>query len=140
MKIYVGATFSRYAEARAVMDALARAGHAITFDWTRTDAFGEDGHPLPLTSGGYELDPIDGERYALEDFAAVDACERLLVLAQEPSCGWPIEVGYGLAREKEVWVVAPFRYTVFWDQLNVTTFQRVEDALALLGVKSIAAS
>ncbi len=35
------------------MDALTAAGHDIAHDWTRTDAFGPDGHPWPDTGGGY---------------------------------------------------------------------------------------
>jgi hypothetical protein len=132
MKVYVGATFSRYPEARAVMDALTAAGHTVTLDWTRTDAFGPDGHPLPGTDGGYKLDPLDGARHAASDIAAIADADLLLMLAQEASCGWPVEVGIGIALDKPVWLVAPFRYTVFWDLLTVTVYDSLDVPLRLL--------
>lgn len=136
MKIYVGATFARYLEARAVMDALTGAGHSITHDWTRTRAFGDDGHPLPGTAGGYELDPEDGARHALADITAVRDADLLLMLAQVPSCGWPVETGIGIALGKTIWLVAPFKYTVFWDLPSVEIFATQTEALGRLGVQS----
>lgn len=130
MNVYVGATFSRYIEARALMDELTAAGHRITHDWTRTDAFGADGHPLPSTAGGYDLDPADGMRHAFDDIAAVRSADLLLMLGSELSCGWPIEVGIGIAEGKEVVVVAPAKYTVFWDLPNVMVYGGVAEALS----------
>ncbi len=132
MIIYVGATFSRYVEARAIMDTLTAAGHVIAHDWTRTDAFDDDGHPLPGSDGGYKLDPDDGERHARDDIAAVQSAHLLLMLASEASCGWPVETGIGVALGKPIWLVAPFRYTVFWDLPNVRVFDDVDAALSLL--------
>ncbi len=54
------------------------------------------------------------------------------MLASEPSCGWPVETGIGIACGKEIWLVAPFRYTVFWDLPTVRVFDDVAAALSLL--------
>lgn len=134
LNIYVGATFSRYEEARAIMDALTNAGHTITHDWTRTRAFGDDGHPLPGSAGGYDLDPEDGAAHARDDVEAVKRADALLMLASEPSCGWPIETGIGIACDKRIAIVDPFKYTVFWDLPNVVVFEAVDEALVDFGV------
>jgi hypothetical protein len=134
VKIYVGTTFSRYVEARSAMDALTAAGHTITHDWTRTAAFGSDGHPLPQTSGGYDLPAADQQAHAEDDLRAVLDADLLLILAQEASCGWPIEVGMALAwGAAEVWVVAPFKPTVFWHLPQVRVFDDAAEPLRDLG-------
>lgn len=134
MNIYVGATFSRYREARSVMDALTAAGHKVTHDWTRTDAFGEDGHPLPDTGGGYDIDPASQRRHAEDDLFAVEEADLLLILAQQASCGWPVEVGMALAwGTAKVWLVEPFKPTVFWHLPRVRVFSDVAQPLRELG-------
>lgn len=134
MNIYVGATFSRYLEARSVMDALTAVGHAVTHDWTRTDAFGDDGHPLPGTAGGYDLPAAEQSAHALDDLAAVKRADLLLILAQQASCGWPVEVGMALAwGTAKVWLVEPFKPTVFWHLPQVRVFADVAQPLRELG-------
>jgi hypothetical protein len=134
LKVYVGATFSRYLEARSVIDALTAAGHTVTHDWTRTDAFGPDGHLLPDTGGGYDIDPDEQRRHAEDDRLAVEEAELLLILAQQASCSWPIEVGMALAlRRAAVWIVEPFKPTVFWHLPGVRIFDDVAEPLRALG-------
>lgn len=134
MNIYVGATFSRYLEARSVMDALTAVGHKVTHDWTRTDAFGEDGHPHPGTAGGYDLPSIKQRVHAEEDLFAVEEADLLLILAQQASCGWPVEIGMALAfGMADVWVVEPFKPTVFWHLPQVRVFDDVATPLRELG-------
>lgn len=144
MRVYVGATFTRYEEARAIVDALTGAGHTITHDWTRTDAFGPDGHPLPETAGGYGLPSDVMAMHADDDLRAIWDADRLLILGQQASCGWPIEVGAALMlghlrdmgtviRSPEVWIVAPFRPTVFWALPQIRVFSDVAEPLSLMG-------
>lgn len=134
LNVYVGATFSRYLEARAVMDALTAVGHAITHDWTRTEAFGADGHPLPETAGGYDLPREVQADHARDDLHAVAKSDLLLILAQQASCGWPVEVGAALAwGTARVWIVEPFRPTVFWCLPQVEVFESVDEPLRRLG-------
>lgn len=131
---YVGATFTRYEEARAVVDALCDAGHECAFDWTRTDAFGADGHPLPDVDP-YRLPPEVQARHARNDLAAVRRADLCLFLAQQASCGWPVECGAALAYEvPHVWLVAPFKPTVFWALPGVETFDSLAPALRRLRV------
>lgn len=136
MRVYVGATFSRYLEAREVMDALTTAGHAVTHDWTRTAAFGADGHPLPGVEG---LPRVEQAAHAEDDLCAVANAELLLILAQQASCGWPVEVGAALAWDIDVWLVAPFKPTVFWALPLVRLFEDVDEPLRRLGAARAAA-
>lgn len=131
MKVYVGATFSRYEEARAVMDAVTEMGHEITHDWTRTRAFGDDGHPLPDTAGGYKLAPEDAAAHAHDDIVAVGDADVCVFLGQEASLGWPVEFGVSLVNPgvSRVFVVAPFKWTVF---LALPKVHEVEDVGAAL--------
>jgi NTP pyrophosphatase (non-canonical NTP hydrolase) len=127
MRIYVGTTFARYAEARAVVDVLTAAGHEITLDWTRTSEFDADGHPRS------DVPPLVEAAHAQADLDAVARAELVLVLAEEASCGWPIEVGAALAwGTARVWVVAPFRHTVFWRLPQVEVFDDLAQALRRL--------
>lgn len=140
-RVYVGSTFSRYTEARAVIDTLTTAGHEITHDWTRTRAFAADGHPLPGTAGGYELDRADAAAHAADDLEAVRRADLLLILAETPSCGWPVEIGAALAfGTAAVWIVAPFRWTVFWALNQVVLFDDLDEPLRLLGAQPIEAA
>lgn len=134
MKVYVGATFSRYEEVRRVVDALVAAGHEVTHDWTRTDAFGPDGHPRPELGGGYSMPPAEARRHAQDDVRAVLAADCCVFLGQEASCGWPVELGIAIGADKPCAVVAPFKWTVFWELPMVVVFDTVEDALGGLGV------
>ncbi len=130
MKVYVGATFSRYTEARALIDQLTAAGHEITHDWTRTAAFGDDGHPLPAANGGYELPRHIQAAHALDDLLAVQEADLLLILGQQASCGWPVEVGAALAWGfAKVWIVAPCKPTVFWHLPQVEIFPDLTEPL-----------
>lgn len=134
MQVYVGATFSRYEEARRVIDALAAAGHSCAHDWTRTRAFGADGHPLPDTGGGYELDPEDAAAHATDDVRAVTGADACLFLGEQPSLGWPTEFGIAIATGcPRIVVVAPFRWTVFLALPAVEVVETIDAALELFG-------
>ena len=140
MRIYVGTTFSRYVEARAVMDRLTFAGHEITHDWTRTEVFGVNGHPLPGVLDGSSLSPEVQRQHAWDDLEAVRAADLVLMLGQTASCGWLVEVGAALARgnAKHVWIVQPFADTVFWRLPQVRVFDDLEDALRELYCEPVA--
>jgi hypothetical protein len=131
---YVGATFSRYAEARAVIDALTLTGRECTHDWTRTRAFGSDGHPLPGTGGGYTLERADAAAHAVDDIAAVQRAEVCVFLGEQASLGWPVEFGLALAASCPlIYVVAPFKWTVFLALPTVYVVESAEQALMRLG-------
>lgn len=135
MRIYVAATFTRYEEVRALNDRLREAGHSITYDWTRTAAFGPDGHPL---GDGYDLPEAVQARYAQEDLDAVARAEVLLALGEGDSLGWPVEVGAALAFGScIVYLVAPRKPTVFWALPRVRVFDGVEEAMTRLGAPAL---
>lgn len=132
-KVYVGSTFSRYAEVRAVVDMITATGREVTHDWTRTRAFGTDGHPLPGTGGGYKLAPDDAAAHALDDLVAVASADLAIFLGDTPSCGWLVECGHAISQGLQVWVVAPFKWTVFWELPQVAVFDDLSGPLELLG-------
>lgn len=144
MKIYTGTTFTRYEEARAVNDRLRALGHEITHDWTRTDEFGDDGHPLKQDPS--EISKDDARRYAADDIAGVLAADACLFLGEQASLGWPVEFGLALGSSRchSILVVQPFRWTVFLEVGKVdvvpdlATAMRVFEGLSPARLRSVA--
>lgn len=119
MRIYVAGRFGRYERCRALMDDLASAGHEITQDWTRGEHFDEDGHPRT------EDENIPREQQAALARGALDGVARaelVVVIADEPLCGALIEFGCAVAHGVPVWVIAPWRWSVFWTHPLVTVW------------------
>lgn len=132
-RFYVGATFARYAEVRAIGDALVAAGHDWTYDWTRTAHFGADGRPA---GDGYDAHPAEMATQALGDLRGVRTSDVCLFLGQRESAGWPAEFGAALAYGvPDVWVVAPWRASCFWHLPQVELFAVVTTPLRLLGAE-----
>lgn len=122
MNIYTAARFSDYERVRAFNDDARAAGHTITHDWTRTNEFGPDGHPLHVKEG--DLAPDVAARYAMDDLThgvrRADTCVFLADDAGEGGfCGALIEFGYACAHAIPVMVVAPWRASIFWHLPNV---------------------
>lgn len=132
-RFYVGATFARYAEVRAIGDALVAAGHDWTHDWTRTAEFGADGRPA---SSGYDAEPAVLAAAAAADLRGVRTSDVCLFLGQRESAGWPTEFGAALAYGvPDVWVVTPWRGSCFWHLPQVELFAVVTTPLRLLGAE-----
>lgn len=130
MKIYVAGRFTRYERCRALIDDIVAAGHEITNDWTRGEWFDEHGHPL-----GSDKDlPADAQ----EDLArsAIEGCKTadlIVVIADEPLCGALIEMGVALANNVPIWVITPWRWTIFWKHPLVTVLNNEQEARERLG-------
>jgi hypothetical protein len=121
--IYTASRFSAYERVRAFNDDARAAGHTITHDWTRTDEFGADGHPLHVAEG--DLAPDVAARYAMDDLThGVRKADVIVFLAEDAGqggfCGALIEFGYAFACGIPVFVVAPWRPSIFWHLPNVT--------------------
>lgn len=70
--------------------------------------------------------------HAGDDIRGVRTADLVVAIADEPLCGALIEIGAALVLGVPVWIVAPWRWTVFWRHPLVTTFDNewiVRDAL-----------
>lgn len=133
MRIYVAGRFRRYERCRALIDDLSTAGHQITHDWTRNEEFGRDGHPLVADDQSI---PRDRQAVlAADDIAGCASADLLVVIADEPLCGALIELGVALANEVPVWVIAPWRWTIFWGHPLVRIWEMEEDVREYLGIR-----
>lgn len=131
MRIYTASKFANYERVRAFNDAARSVGHIITHDWTRTKEFGPDGHPLHNEEG--DLAPDVARGYASDDLQrGVATADAIVFLADDPGsggfCGALIEYGYAMACRLPVYVVAPWRPSIFWHLPNVTVLP-TEDAV-----------
>lgn len=133
-KFYLGSTFSRYREARAAIDQITALGHECVEDWTRCDAFGPDGELLPVHGDGYVMNDswLPAARREIEAVAMVstDVNGFCVFLGEQPSLGWPVEFGMAIAFEVTwIFVVAPFKTTVFMALPQVIEFVTIEGAV-----------
>lgn len=128
MKVYVAGRFGDYERVRRVIDAInATPGDSVTHDWTRSDEFDENGHPYFYNSNAPK--PVkDAVRHARLDLQGVWKAQTVVCLADDQLCGALIEVGYALAFDnKEIIMVDPWRYTIFWELPNVKIINDIEE-------------
>lgn len=136
MKFYLGATFSRYREARDVIDRLVEMGHECVEDWTRAEAFGPDGELLPSHGDGYQENDSwpEAARREVEAVKAVAEANGFCVfLGEQPSLGWTTEFGMSIAFGVEsIYIVNPFKTTVFVSLSQVVLCDDLDEMLALV--------
>lgn len=136
-KFYVGATFTRFREVRAIIDTLEAAGHECAEDWTRSQDFDSDGELKSSAGDGYQQadhwpEAANKERDAIREVAEDGGF--CIFLGEQPSLGWPVEFGMALAfGVPEIIVVAPFKTTVFVALPEVNVVDTKEDALSVVG-------
>jgi nucleoside 2-deoxyribosyltransferase len=130
MKIYVAGRFTRYERCRALIDNITIAGHQITNDWTRGEWFDQFGHPL-----GSDSDlPTEAQTYLSQTaIEGVMTADLVVILANEQLCGALIEMGVALANDVPVWVITPWRWTIFWTHPLVEVLNNEKEALERLG-------
>lgn len=138
MKAYVAARFSQYERARALMDAMTAAGYEITFDWTRTEEFGADGHPRFAAKQESGIPPTRLAEHARNDIDGAADADVIVVIADDTLCGALIELGATLAAGGSAVIIGPpWRWTVFWHHPAVTLLPDEETARRRLGVRGI---
>jgi hypothetical protein len=116
---------------RTLMDQLTAAGHVVTHDWTRTEEFGEDGHPAFADESGIPKERL--AMHAADDVRGVRTADLVVAVADTPLCGALIEIGVALAVGVPVWVVAPWRWTIFWEHDLVRTFHSIDGVVGHIG-------
>lgn len=137
MRIYVASRFAAYERVRAFVDDMVTAGHEPTHDWTRTPEFGRDGHPL--LADPEALTPGVACTHAQADLRGVRQADLVVFLADGSDfCGALLEVGSACALGVPVWVVAPWRRSIFWHLPNVTVMPSEDAAREGLGMAPLA--
>jgi hypothetical protein len=139
MKFYVAGKFQNYEVVRAFADRLRDAGHEITYDWTRTDEFDEQGHPIVSQYQGETDDSGDEilsyeaqKKYAHLDADGVAEADALVLFATPNVTGALIETGMALGYGIPVIVIDPARWTIFYALDLVTVVKDEEEALEVI--------
>jgi hypothetical protein len=135
MRVYTASRFSEYERVRRFNDDLREAGHIVTHDWTRTEEFGPDGHPL---NGNGSLLPLGEQaRHAQEDLDAAGEADVVILLPVPDMGGAYVEVGYALARGKRIIVAGEGRFLIFWSLPAVTMLPDEAAARELFGMREV---
>jgi len=137
MRIYVAGRFGRYERCRTLIDRLSAAGHEITHDWTRNEEFGADGHPLAADAGDVSIPASTQARLACDDLEGCATADLFVMIADEPLCGALIEMGAALANGVPCWVIAPWRWTIFWGHPLASVVDDEDAVLARLELRPL---
>ena len=137
MKIYIAARFSRRPECNDLAHRLKSLGHEITSRWVKP----ETDHVLPTGLSAQAAD-AERQRFALEDFQDVLACDAMVSLMEEPRNnsrgGRHVEFGMAIALGRACYIIGP-RETVFHHLPGVRHFETTEQFLAFANTVGIAA-
>ena len=128
MKIYIAARFSRRPEANRLAIALKGAGHEITSRWVCPHS-----DHVPPTGLSKQAADAERERFAVEDYADVKACDCFVSL-MEPTPrnnsrgGRHVEFGIAMALGKRL-IIIGMRETVFHHLPQVEQYLTAGDAI-----------
>lgn len=131
MRIYTASAFGNYRRVREFNDYARDLGHSITFDWTLTEEFDENGDLKIDRENNWDahLDGGVALRYAEADMEGVTTADLLVFIADEGEpFGALIEVGAALAYGVMIWAIQPQRRSVFWALPRVMIFDSEEVA------------
>ena len=128
-KVYLAARYSRHPEMREVREQLEALGYAVTSRWIN------GGHEL-TKEGSTEANEAERVRYAMEDFADLQAADICLSFTEEPRQtktrgGRHVEHGMALALGKRT-IAVGWRENVFHCLPQVEFFPTWEEALSRL--------
>lgn len=147
MKIYLAARYSRREELCGYRQFIQASGHTVTSRWLNgAHQISDSGQPIGDT-GEALIEGDDGStgdqaanlrnRFALEDYYDVDACDILIAFTEPPRSnasrgGRHVELGIALGlRTKKIWIVGP-RENIFCWLWQVKHFPDFPSALDLL--------
>lgn len=109
LKIYVAAKLQEYPRVQRLYERLRRAGHTITYDWTK------------LAPPEIKLNASEYKNVAANEVDGVKACDLLLLLAHPHGKGQYVEMGVALGLDKPVWIIPPeepFHCVFFYHPLS----------------------
>ena len=131
MNIYIAARYSKKhdAQAFAMMVRTAVPDIRVVSRWHTQDE-GEEGEADVLR------DPVKGRVYAQRDIDDIEACDVLVLFAEDPLQGYPrggrhVEFGYALALGKVIVVIGQ-RENIFHTLPEITVVQTSWDAIRIL--------
>jgi hypothetical protein len=129
VNIYTASKFENADFVRNFNNAVRDLGHNVTYDWTSTREFLEDGTVLKAS-------PEDRYTYGMLDYAGVMACDLLIMIDFEtPLRGGAWEAGMALGAGKQVWIVN-YQHRVIFDVLpQVKIISDPNVALSLLDTR-----
>lgn len=132
MKLYVAGKFSSFRKVRRIIDQLKSLDHQITYDWTRTDEFDEQGEPKHVKDTGYpkehEVSDAVLQVYAENELRGVQDCDAVVLYWEPDMCGAYIEVGAALGARprKQIFVIEQNRWTIFYRLPEVIHFETIQ--------------
>ena len=102
MKIYLAGSYERRAEIDAAGASLVALGHRILSSW----------HTQQIPPEDYEINPSRRTWSAMQDLAQLKRADVVIVFTERPveitsAGGTMVELGYALAKEKEIIIVGP---------------------------------
>lgn len=127
MRVYVAGRFTKKEDVQAMQDRLVKAGHTITFDWTKSSA-----------NGKLREERL---RYLAEqanlDFEGVRGADAIVVLHDDTGRGLFVEFGIALADPHKIVAVVGGQYAgasgcVFYHMPRVRHFCTPEGAAEFL--------
>jgi hypothetical protein len=132
MKFYVAGKFLDYERVRKMVDFLVAHGHEPSYDWTRTDEFGENGHPVNQDPHAIPEEKL--RWYADNDVRGAQEAEFMVILADGDLCGAWIEMGVALTSDNvvRIFVLTPSRYTIFLNLEKVRVLSSYEEFFNLV--------
>lgn len=132
MRFYVAGKFREYRRCREMIDFLTSLGHSVTYDWTRTEEFNEEGDPKGPVGERGDIPRWKLQLYAENDIEGVLDSDFIVVLADSQLCGAWIELGAALASPKFIkcYVLSAERWTIFLHhpkvvQYSIMDFSRI---------------
>ena len=127
MKIYIAASFGAKARMRVMAQLLQKDGHQVTSRWLLGPSVNG------MNAEGVEADPVRALRGAITDLEDIEKSDLVAIFTETPSSsgGLHVELGYSIARRKDIAVIGP-RPNVFFTWPRIQMFRTVEEFMNYL--------
>jgi hypothetical protein len=124
MLVYVAGSTKDIERVQHVQRHCTDRGWLIAFDWTRAEG--------NMPDGVWDNWPELGAEIAEREVNACSSADLTILLSPAGGLGCWIEMGCTLAAGGEVWVVEPYRDSVFWQHPLVRRFDTFDALMATL--------
>jgi hypothetical protein len=125
MKAYVAMPFRFKEEAARWYQELEAIGYEITYKWATSEGNKTDD----------ELSHEMAQHFAIKDYEGVIDADLFIIFPKDESvCGALIELGIAIAqrwKHREIYIVDPYRYSIFWEFGKVVTEQELRKELCI---------
>jgi hypothetical protein len=137
LKAYVAGRISRQDEIRTIVNALKKAGIAITREWTWTDSIQNETDAAAYRKREYAQPNHKYHQEAEDDLQAVLAADIFIVLTDTMGSSMYVEMGAAFAAQKlagkpkKIYAIGPhFDRMVFYQHKDVHRVANVEEIIA----------